>query len=239
MLQQVIERLTADGIDASLSSKADPSLADTAATMAELLEQLVPGHAYPLTLPEKEPLPNAVYQPMARNFLDADGYLLGRVDIYMVTLRAARFGDIQQLTQQLDQAVSAFTGVESIEITDAAQEYESDQQQYQAHFEIQIATLSTDTPSLPAAFVHTVGSDAAPPRTTCRHQLVTESLAVVLIATQSDIEALRLRAVSALVGLESPGAITPLEDVGGQQVAVSGRHVYWRELLQWQRRIPT
>lgn len=239
MLEEIIDRLRGESIDANLSSKADPSLADTAVTMAELLNTLVSDRAYPLTLPEKEPLPNAVYQPMARNFLDADGYLLGRVDIYMVTLRAARFADIQQLTQQLDQSVSAFAGVESIEITDAAQEYESEQQQYQAHFEIQIATLSTSTPSLPAAFVHTVSSEAEPPRTTCRHQTVTEHVAVVLVANQQEIEALRSDAVSALIGLEQPGAMTPLEDIGGQQVAVSGRHVYWREILRWQRRIPS
>ncbi|MCK2042564.1 hypothetical protein KZO83_07665 [Chromohalobacter sp. TMW 2.2308] len=239
MLQAIIDRLTAEGIDANLSSKADPSLADTAVTMVELLNPLVSSRAYPLTLPEKEPLPNAVYQPMARNFLDADGYLVGRVDIYMVTLRGERFADLQDLSAGLDTAVSQHTGVDSIEITDAAQEYENEQQQYQAHFEIQVATLSTQAPALPAAFVYTVSSEADPPRTTCRHQTVTEYVAVVLVANQQEIEALSKQAVSALIGLEQPGAITPLEDVGGQQVAVSGRHVYWRELMRWQRRIPT
>lgn len=239
MLQNIIDTLNADGIDAAASSHADPSRADTALTMMALLEPLVSDRAYPLKLPDSPVLPNAVYQPMARNHLDADGYLLGRVDIYMVTLRAQRFDELQQLVDALDGAVSGHTGVDSIEITDAAQEYEDEQQQYQAHFEIQVATLSTSTPSLPAAFIHSVDSEAEPPRTTCRHQTITEMVAVVLVANQNDIESLRTRAVSALIGLEHPDAIAPLEDVGGQQVAVSGRHVYWRELMRWQRRIPT
>ena len=239
MLEQIIERLNAAGIDAQLSSAADPSRADTALTVVGLLNPLVDSRAYPLLLPEKEPLPNAVYQPMARRHLEADGYLVGRVDVYVVTFRAPRVSELQSLADQLEQSVSQYEGVDSIEITDAAQEYESEQQQYQAHFELQVATLSTATPSLPAAFVHVVASEATPPRTTCRHQTVTEQLAVVLVANKPNLDALRESAIGSLIGLEQPGAIAPLEDVGGQQVAVSGRHVYWREILRWQRRIPS
>ena len=69
-------------------------------------------------------------------------------------------------------------------------------------------------------------------------QTVTEQLAVVLVADQDDLQALRVACTAALLGLEDPQhAVSPLEYAGGQRVAVSGRHVYWRELYSYQRLI--
>lgn len=238
MIDAVATALQAVGIDAAPSSQADPSLADTALSMTNLLSTLVSGNAYPLTLPERPALPNAVYQPQARSFVEADGYLLGRIDVYVASLRAATFAAIQQLTEQFDAAVADHTGQVSIDVMDAAADFEAEQQQYRAHFEVQVTTLATRTPSLPAAFIHHVESVAERPAVmNAVDQDVTEYLAVVLVAEAGTLDAQRQAAAGALLGLEQPDALAPLEYVSGQQVAVAGRHVYWRELYRWSRRI--
>ena len=69
-------------------------------------------------------------------------------------------------------------------------------------------------------------------------QTVTEHIAVVLVAEQAEVDAQRKAIDGALLGLNSsPHGVAPLEYAGGQRVAVSGSHVYWRELYRYDRMI--
>ena len=88
--------------------------------------------------------------------------------------------------------------------------------------------------------MHPAQADATPNAlgTMNVRQTVTEHIAVVLVADQAEIDTQRRAITAALLGLENPtDAVAPLEYAGGQRVAVSGSHVYWRELYRYDRLI--
>lgn len=240
MIDQILAALAGEGISAQPSSDADPSRADTVPGLVALVGPVVDGQLWPLNLPSDAPGINGVYHLAAMDDIEVDGYRLGRVDTYVLSLRAPQFDPLRSMTDALIARVAEHSGQESWDITDAATDYEFDQQQYRAHFELQGSSLSTATPVLPAAFVHHVQASAAPNAldTFQVRQTVTEQIAVVLVADQTAMQAHRRSCTEALLGLEDPQqAVSPLEYAGGQRVAVSGRHVYWRELYSYQRLI--
>lgn len=240
MIDAILAALAGAGISAWPSSDADPSRADTVPGLVALVDPVVSGALWPLNLPSDAPATNGVYHLAAMTDIDVDGYRLGRVDTYVLSLRAPQFDPLRGMSDALIGRVAEHSGLESWEITDAATDYEHDQRQYRAHFELQGTTLATSAPALPATFVHHVqaGAEANALSTFDVRQTVTEEVAVVLIADQDAIQSQRLACTQALLGLEdAPDAVSPLEYAGGQRVAVSGRHVYWRERYRYQRLI--
>ncbi|KFF48100.1 hypothetical protein GY26_16035 [Gammaproteobacteria bacterium MFB021] len=237
MIDDVIQQLSSAGLNAAASSHTDPSRSNTALVIAGLLNDVTADGAYPLKLPDGPTYPNAVYQPVARTHIEADGYRLGQIDTWLASLRAERFSDIESLGDDLEERVSTYAGPVSVEISDAAADYEAEQKQYRAHYELQATTLATAQNTLPAAFVHAVESQASPPEVIGGvDQAVTEYLAIVLVAEQSAISTARQAAYNALLGHGIAGAtLSPLEYVSGAQLSVAGAHVYWRELFRWQR----
>ncbi|RUR34478.1 phage tail terminator protein [Vreelandella nanhaiensis] len=208
--------------------------------LVQIVGPVVGDAVYPLNLPADAAATNGVYSLAGQSGIEVDGYRLGRVDTYVLSLRAPTFDPLRGMTTQLIERVAAQTGTESWEITDAATDYEYDQRQYRAHFELQATSLAMASPALPAAFVHPVHAVATPNGlgTMSVRQTVTEQVAVVLVAEQSQIDAQRRVISSALLGIESPqDAVAPLEYGGGQSVAVSGGLVFWRELYSYERLI--
>jgi hypothetical protein len=240
MISEILNRLTAAGLTAAPSSDAQASRADTVPSLVQLVDPVVASALWPLNLPSDAPATNGVYQLAAWSEVDVDGYRLGRVDTYVLSLRAAQFDPLREMTDSLIARVSSHRGVQSWDITDAATEYEYEQRQYMAHFELQCATLAMAAPALPAAFVHAIAAAPSGNALDTRdvRQTVTEQLAVVLVADQDDIESLRRRTSTALLGAAtSPDGVSPLEYQAGQPVAISGRLVFWREVYSYQRLI--
>lgn len=239
MIDSILTALNGAGINAEPSSEADPSRADTVPGLVQLVDPVVSSALWPLNLPADAPATNGVYSLAGLEHVEVDGYRLGRVDTYVLSLRAPTFDPLRGMTTELIDRVAAQTGVEGWEITDAATDYEYDQKQYRAHFELQATSLAMSTPVLPAAFVHHIQAAAAPNElgTFQVRQTVTEQFAITLVAEQQDVSTQRKEIETALLGLESEDAVAPLEYGGGQRVAVSGRHVYWREVYAYQRYI--
>lgn len=239
MIDQILAALAGAGISAHRSSDTDPSRADTVPGLVALVGPVVDDQLWPLNLPSDAPETNGVYHLAAMSEIEVDGYRLGRIDTYVLSLRSRQFDPLRSMTDDLVARVSEHSGQESWDITDAATDYEFEQRQYRAHFELEVVSLATGSPALPAAFVHSVQASAEPNRlATCAvRQTVTEQLAIVLAGDRASIEAQRYVAMGALLGLESDGAVSPLEYAGGQRVAVSGRLIYWRELYSYQRMI--
>ncbi|AYF35631.1 hypothetical protein CUU95_18220 [Vreelandella alkaliphila] len=240
MIDSIIAALASAGITAAPSSEADPSRADTVPGLVVLVDPVVNSNLWPLNLPADAPATNGVYNLAGQSSIEVDGYRLGRVDTYVLSLRSPTFDPLRTMSTELIERVAAQNGSEAWEITDAATDYEYDQRQYRAHFELQATSLAMAAPALPAAFVHPVQADATPNGlgTMNVRQTVTEHIAVVLVAEQAQIETQRRAITSALLGLENPAdAVAPLEYAGGQRVAVSGSHVYWRELYRYDRLI--
>lgn len=242
MIDAIVTAIGTAGITAWRSSEADVARADTVPALVNLVDPVVSGNLWPLRLPdENAPDQNGVYQLAGMGDIEVDGYRLGRIDTYVLSLRSPTFDPLRAMSDALAGQVAGQSGLTGWEITDAATDYEHDPRQYRAHFELQATTLATATPALPAAFVHAAGAAADPNTLTtfAVRQTVTEQVAVVLVADQGDLEAQRLAASSALLGLEAADAVSPLEYAGGQRVAASGRHIYWRELYSYQRLIST
>ncbi|UBR49817.1 hypothetical protein KF947_21315 [Halomonas sp. FeN2] len=240
MISTIVSALGAAGIHASESSEADPSRADTAPFLVALVDPVVSGQLWPLNLPADAPETNGVYQLAGWSSVEVDGYRLGRVDTYVLSLRAKDFDPLRLMTTALIDRVADHAGNESWEITDAATDYEFDQRQYRAHFELQCATLASSHITTPASFVHRVTSLAAPNSLATFEvsQTVTEQVAIVLVASQSEIDTQRQVISTALLGLElGSEAVSPLEYERGDPVASSGRYVYWREVYRYQRLI--
>lgn len=241
MIDAILSALIGAGIDARRSSEADVARTDTVPALVSLVDPVVGGSLWPLRLPEDAPEKNGAYQLAGLSDVEVDGYRLGRIDTYVLSLRSPTFDPLRAMSDDLATRVAEQQGVTGWEITDAATDYEHEPRQYRAHFELQATTLATDSPSLPAAFVHAAGAAAEPNAlaTVDVRQTVTEQVAVVLVADQGNLDAQRLAASGVLLGLESSDAMSPLEYAGGQRVAVSGRHIYWRELYSYQRMIRT
>lgn len=240
MIDSIITALSGAGITAAPSREADPSRADTVPGLVELVDPVVSSALWPLNLPADAPGTNGVYNLAGQSSIEVDGYRLGRVDTYILSLRAPEFDPLRSMTTQLIERVAAQSGIEGWEITDAATDYEYDQKQYRAHFELQATSLAMAAPALPAAFVHPVQATVTPNElgTMNVRQTVTEHFAVILVAEQAEVEAQRRAISAALLGLENPAdAVAPLEYAGGQRIAVSGSHVYWRELYSYDRMI--
>lgn len=240
MIGDIIAALSGAGITAAPSSEADPSRTDTVPGLVALVDPIVSSGLWPLNLPADAPGTNGVYNLAGQSGIEVDGYRLGRVDTYVLSLRSPEFDPLRAMSTQLIERVAAQIGNEGWEITDAATDYEYDQKQYRAHFELQATSLAMSAPALPAAFVHPVQATAEPNAlgTMNVRQTVTEHIAVVLVAEQAEVDTQRRAITAALLGLENPAdAVAPLEYAGGQRVAVSGSHVYWRELYSYDRLI--
>jgi len=240
MIDAILAALDSAGIAAWSSSDADPSRTDTVPLLVQLVDSVVDSKLWPLNLPSDAPPENGVYSLAGRDDIEIDGYRLGRVDTYVLSLRAPRFDPLRVMSDSLIERVASHAGLDSWAITDAATDYEYEQRQYRAHFELQGTTLNTATPSLPAAFAHAVEATAPPSdvSTWQVRQTVTEHVALVLVADQEAMASHRAACIDALLGLEGDAdVVAPLEYAGGQRVAVSGRHVYWRELYRYQRLI--
>lgn len=240
MINSIITALDGAGITAAPSSEADPSRADTVPGLVQLVDPVVDSQLWPLNLPADAADTNGVYSLAGQSSIEVDGYRLGRVDTYVLSLRAKAFDPLRTMSTQLIERVACTEGLEAWEITDAATDYEYDQRQYRAHFELQATSLAMAAPALPAAFVHPGQATTTPNElgTMSVRQTVTEHIAVVLVAEQAEIDTHRRAISAALLGLENPAdAVAPLEYAGGQRVAVSGSHVYWRELYRYDRMI--
>lgn len=234
MIDDIISALSGVGITAA------PSRADTVPGLVALVDPVVGSALWPLNLPADAPGTNGVHNLAGQSSIEGDDYRLGRVDTYVLSLRSPTFDPLRTMSTQLIERVAAQSGIEGWEITDAATGYEYDQKHYRAHFELQATSLAMATPALPAAFVHPVqaSTTANGLGTMNVRQTVTEHIAVVLVAEQADVSPQRKAIEGALLGLNSsPHGVAPLEYAGGQRVAVSGSHVYWRELYRYDRLI--
>lgn len=239
MIDDIITALQDAGIDAWPSSDADPSRADTAPGLVALVDPVVQGRLWPVQLPMDAPGTTGVYNLAGQGDIEVDGYRLGRVDTYVLTLRSPTFDPLRGMSDALIERLAAHSGLDSWEITDAATDYEDDPRQYRAHFELQATSLATATPTLPAVFVHGISAAAGPNAlASCDvRQTVSEEIALVLVANQASLDSHRHAVADAVLGLEATSGVSPLEYVGGQRVAVSGRHVYWRETYRYDRMI--
>ncbi|WP_375058415.1 hypothetical protein [Zobellella sp. DQSA1] len=236
-ISAVLDALAGEAIDAQASSQADIGAVDMVPLVRTLGDQVTAGHTYPLRLPpDLEVDQHGVYQLAGRRNIEADGWTIARTDTWLVSLRAASFDALRPMADGFVDAVAAHTGPVGAEITDAATDYEFDQRQFRAHFELQTTALAGAVAPA-AAFVHELGASAQGNAlaTMAVRQTVTEQMAVVLVANALELEGLRLAAQFALLGLELDGAVSPLEYGGGSQLGVFGHQVFWRETYQYQR----
>lgn len=240
-IDTVIGALEGAGIQAQASCHADPAQADAVPLVRALGDAVTNSQTYPLRLPDDLPTPgkHGVYQLAARQHVEADGWTLARTDTWLMSLRAPTFDALRPMADQFVLEVANQTGVVGVEITDAATDYEREQRQCRAHFELQATAMATASPALPTAFIHNVDATASENglATCATRQTVTENVAVVLIADRNELQQVRAQTTAALLGLEIPGGMTPMEYVAGTQLTVVGRHVYWRELYRYQRLI--
>lgn len=240
MIDTIVSALNAVDINATSSSHADTSRVDSAPVVTQLADQATDSHTYPLHLPSDSnaPYPNAVYALASQQAIEVDGWKVGRVDTYVVSIRDNEFDPLREASDVFVNAVSTHSGSVGAEITDAATDYEFEQRQYRAHFELQITSIATEDNVLPAAFVHPVDVRAMENElaTLSIRQTLFEHIAVVTVANQSEIDMLRKQVViNALLGLELPDSYGPLEYVSGSQLTVVGSQVYWRDVWRYQR----
>jgi hypothetical protein len=142
VIDSIITALSAAGITAAPSNEADPSRADTVPGLVALVDPVVSSALWPLNLPADAPGTNGVYNLAGQSGIEVDGYRLGRVDTYVLSLRSPEFDPLRTMSTQLIERVAAQSGSEGWEITDAATDYEYDQRQYRAHFELQATSLA-------------------------------------------------------------------------------------------------
>lgn len=238
MIDVIVSQLIAAGINAEASNHADPSKADPVPTIRGLIDPVTSNQTYPLHLPKDAADNNAVYSLASRSMIDSDGWNVGRVDTYVVSLRSPSFDTLRTMSDGFETQIASAVSPYGFEITDAAADYEFDQRQCRAHFELQVTSLATENPTLPMAFVHhlTAQATANELATLNIRQTVTEQIVVILIADQDQIDTLRKVTVSqALLGLELPDGLSPLEYVGGGSLAITGKNVFWRDVWSYQR----
>lgn len=232
----IVSLLTASGINAAESSNADPSTATTSETLYQLVQPLVAGGCHPLRLPDDEtPAEFAVYQPVGLDFIESDGHRLGRVDRYVLSLRAPSYTRLEQVSRSLIDQVASQSGSVSMDINDMAADYEPEQNQCRIHVDISAGTLASAI-QWPACLVHRIGSRAAENDITGGYsQTVTEQAAVICVAPESSVHTLRDQVASALIGQLPDDHSDEYQYVSGQLIGISGSVVFWREIYSWQR----
>lgn len=232
----IVSLLTAAGINVAESSNADPSSATTSENLYQLAQPLLAGGCHPLRLPDNEdPEEFAVYQPVGLDFIEADGHRLGRVDRYVLSLRAPSYTRLEQVSRILIDQVAAQSGSVSMDINDMAADYESEQKQCRVHIDISVGTLSASI-HWPACLVHRIGSRAAENDITGGYsQTVTEQAAVICVAPEGSLQTLRDQVASVLIGQLPDDLSDEYQYVSGQLIGISGAVVFWREIYSFQR----
>lgn len=237
MIDSIIQALAGVGVTAQASSQADIGAVDMVPLVRALGDQVTAGHTYPLRLPsDLEVDQHGVYQLASRRNIEADGWTIARTDTWLVSLRAASFDALRPMADGFVDAVAAHAGPVGAEITDAATDYEFDQRQFRAHFELQTTAIATDAAPT-AAFVHALGAMAQNNALASMavRQTVTRQLAVVLAGNALQLGGMCTAAQGALLGLEADDAVSPLEYAGGAQIGVFGHQILWRETYQYQQ----
>ena len=235
---EIINALSASGINAVLVDQTDISTIDTGEGLYSALKPLVSDRVYPLKLPDTPVLPSMVYQPVGRDWVEIDGQRIGRTDRYLISARDKTFAGLSALSNAISTVIAGFVG--QSEITDAAADYEEKQRQYRAHFEVDITTLASASQSLPAAFVYSINADAGENQADNRiRQQVVEGICIVLVCQQDQLLTNRKTLENALVGLSIDPAGDVVEYAGGKLLDQSGSVTYWRELFSYTRYLRT
>jgi hypothetical protein len=241
MIDQIITALTATSI-AARKAGADPVSGDDAVPIVRaLIDTVTNNNTYPLKLPNDiDPAEFGIYQLAGWRTVEVEGQVIGRTETWLVSLRSNSFDTLRAMSDQFVAAIDGYSGTEGVEITDAATDYEFEQRQFRAHFELQI-TLMAGAQSARAAFVNADGSQAEANAlaTFDVRQTVKEQVSVVLVAAHGEIDTLRTIAQSALLGLSTSSAVSPLTYVQGTPVAAQGKTTYWRDVYEYQRVIRT
>lgn len=242
MINAIVTALNTVNINSWPSSQANTIYGnDTVPGLVSLTDPVVQERLWPVMLPTDAPATSGVYQLAGVSNIDIDGYRLGRVDAYVLTLQSAMFDSLRTMTWAFTDEVANYQGMESWELTDAATDYDVKSRRFQGHFELQATTLAAhkeESATLPTAFVHLARSSAEPDGgNTCNiRQTVTDEVAVVIACDMDDVKQYRDQAMGALLGLEAgDDVVSPLEYVGGQRVAISGRYAFWRETYRFDR----
>ncbi|WP_271270221.1 hypothetical protein [Aliamphritea hakodatensis] len=236
MMNEIITALVGVGFNAAQTNETDISDVDTAHTFSDMFSGLVDDRVYPVRLPETVTLPAVNFQPVFRNHIEVDGEKVGRIDGYVLTIRAKNFPDLQRLSLRIASEVTGRS--EQLEITDASTDFEADQHQFRADMEIEITTLATASQTLPASLVYSTSARAETSSlSTAIRQRVTEVFSVVLIGRADQLKAIRDKCKSALLGLELHERGEPVEYIGGNRLAQKGPLIYWREQYSYKRYI--
>ncbi len=236
MIDNIITTLSGQSINAVKTSDADISTVDTAIGLKDIFGPLVGSKVYPLVLPADVVLPAMIYQQVNRRHIEVDGEKLGRIDTYVLSVRASTFKDLQGLCAQIVDTVAGLAG--QYEITDFAVDYEPDEKQYRGHLELEVTTLATVSQSIPAALVYEFASQAQESQyDNVVRQAVTDVFSVVLVCDQDQLETVRNQASTALVGLQPNPQSHPIQYLSGKRLAQTGQLVYWREQFSFIRYI--
>jgi len=233
-MNDIVIALQNSGINAVLVDPVAAIQSDTAVWVTNLLSPMVANRVYPLKLPDEPVLPSVVYQPVGRSWIEVDGHRIGTTDRYLLSVRGQTFTGLSSLSNDLPSVIAGFEG--QAEITDAAADYEPDQRQYRAHFEVEFTSLATVSQELPAAFVYSVNAEAGENQADNRvSQAVTEGIGVVLVCPSSLLLPTRLTVEQTLIGLQLSAESDVVEYAGGNLLDQSGSVTYWRELFSYRR----
>lgn len=230
----ILELLQASGLPVFDADGTPPRFADTAKTITGYLQGVVGQSVYPLYISDDpEPAETAVYQPVRMEFLESDQHQIGRVDSYVISIRARTFTRLKQLSTA---AVDAAVDQQGLEVRDAAADYEPDQKQCRAHLQLDALTLPDAVGAPPALFVYEQGAQATGNELdNAVHQWVTEQVAIVCVAPQSAMRGLRDQIASTLLGQQAGPYDEPYLYAGGQPLEQIGGLAFWREVYTWRR----
>ncbi|ODC02726.1 hypothetical protein BFW38_03360 [Terasakiispira papahanaumokuakeensis] len=229
MINTVLNALRSEGFAASHSSQVqlatDSSESSLKALLSPLFESPIVGGLWDDPWPDT----GACYQWCDRVPVRIDRYVVGVRPTFEVTLTAPDFSALNLAMQAVMQACDADTHWQCVKA-----EHVTLNERRCGRLTLWTGVRMTG-PSL-----HLVSSEAASPNTMgAVEQVVTSTLAVILVAKPDALEALKSQVNQVLLGLVPAAGdsvlpvISPLAATGGRIQTHLGPELYWRGLYQY------
>lgn len=236
-MNPVLERLQTLLPESPVLEPSTLSVPQMAATFSrDLRALLLPhfplGQVYPETAGDNRSYPDAVYQIGNAGVRQFQGYTIAHSTTFLVTLRAATYSTLVELS---DAVSTALESVQGIDVLDMASDYESDQVCYRIALEIEMSRAigGTTTDARSVLLLPGVWSGHEPTYTNCKGQKVDCQQLVALHARSiEELEVLRTQVRSALLGWQRPEAFSPYQYIKGQPLESGGGLLAWVDTYQ-------
>lgn len=218
-LQQII---TADPGVLAVTYNGIPDL--IAATTAA-----VSGRVYNLEMPQDPTYPNLVFQLAGRQPQLVDGVHVSQSDTFVLYVRAETPDELATVRDAVAAGLNA--AALAFEIQDELWDYDDKQLVYRANLEISLSLVASTSQTLPAAVVHTLGTDSDRAQYSNRiKQRSAGRFAVTILTDGGNLDALIDAVQDALLGFQVDANHEPVEHVRGRPLDGGGGLSIWQEV---------